>query len=183
MNDLPTFLPLYRRLLGVEFDRLQPTVRALHDVHERSVWTGRADVERGTSIVCKVIAAMAGLPPAGSDQPLTVTFAPDDGGEIWHRSFGQSVFRTRQALGAGVILEKAGPARLTLLPKVSTQGLSLDLTGVHVAGIPVPRLLLPEVETREYEKDGRYHFTVAARIKGFGLLVCYTGWLQPAARL
>ena len=180
MNKPATDVPLYRRLLGADFDRLPPAVRALHDLRDRSVWTGRADVERGASIVCKVIAAIAGLPPAGPDQPLTVTFNAENGAEIWHRSFDRSVFRTRQTLGAGVILEKAGPARLTLAPKVSAEGLSLALAGVHVLGIPAPRILLPNVETREYEKDGRYYFTVEARISYFGLLVRYAGWLEAA---
>ena len=183
MSMSPADAPLYRRLLGADFDRLPPAVRSLHDVRERSVWIGRADVERGTSFVCRLIAAIAGLPPAGPDQPLTVTFTPENGAEIWHRAFGARVFRTVQALGPGVILEQSGPARLTLAPRLTAAGLSLDIQAAHVLGIAVPGWLLPIAKTSEYDSDGRYQFEVEARLPWFGRLVRYAGWLQPAAKL
>lgn len=198
MSRLPVAIPLYpvplyQRVLGPDFDRLPVMVRALHDVREKSTWTGRADVERGTSILCRVLAVLAGLPPTGEDQPLTVTFTPDNGAEVWHRAFGTTVFRTRQSAGGqspgntSVILETAGPplldlVRLHLKPYASADGLSLDLIAMRIIGIPVPRFLVPSVVTREYELDGRYRFEVEAEIKAWGRLVHYSGWLVPAPR-
>ncbi len=185
MTGQPQTMPLYRRVLGPDFDHLPPLVRALHDVREKSTWIGRADVERGTSILCRIIAALAGLPPTGAEQPLAVTFTPENGSEIWHRAFGQAVFRTRQVAGDnGNIQETAGPlrlvlARLTMKPSVTADGLSLDLVGLHVLGIPTPRFAVPVIVTREYDVDGCYRFEVEAQIKGFGRLVRYAGWLVP----
>ena len=67
-------VPLYRRLLGERFGALPPRVAELHDVAGVSVWAGRADVERGGSLPSRMVAALLGLPPAGHDQPLRVTF-------------------------------------------------------------------------------------------------------------
>ena len=182
MKDAAEMVPLYRRVLGADFERLPPAVRALHDLRQPTMWRGRVDVQRGTAFICGIIAAIAGLPPAGPDQPLTVTFTPRNGEEIWHRAFGTAVFLTRQAPGAGGIHEFAGPARLLLQPRVSADGMSLDLTGVRLLGVPVPRFLVPKVETREFEKAGRYHFEVEARLPWFGRLVRYAGWLEPAEK-
>ena len=177
MTAMPRIKPLYRCLLGEAFETLPPLVRALHDLERRAIWTGRADVERGHSRICRMIASITGLPPTGTDQPLTVTFTPDNGAEIWHRAFGAAVFRSRQSLGDGAILEAVGPARLTLVPAIVDGCLTLTLTGVRVLGFPLPRALLPVVATREYEVDGRYRFEVEARMPWFGRLVRYTGWL------
>ena len=48
-------------------------------------------------------------------------------------------------------------------------------------GIPLPRLLHPTVRTFERERDGRYEFEVEAHLPLFGLLVRYSGWLEPQA--
>ena len=175
-------VPLYRRLLGADFDRLPLAVRRLHDVRERSVWLGRAGVERGGSWICRMICATSGLPPTGPDQLHTVDFMPATGdAETWHRTFGRKVFQSRQWQSESGLSEQIGLARLTLLPKVTPEGLTLSLAAIHVLEIRLPRLLLPIVETREYEVDGRYQFEVEARFKGLGRLVRYAGWLEPAA--
>ena len=172
-------LPLYRRLLGAAFDRLPPRVRALHDIQGRSVWHGRVDVERGTALICRLIAKIGRLPPVGKDQPLTVTFTPQDGAELWHRAFGTRVFASRQSLGRGTIHERVGPARLTLVPSVSSDGLNMSLAALHVLGIPIPRALLPKVATRERDADRRYHFEVDVHVPVLGRLIRYEGWLEP----
>lgn len=171
--------PLYRRVLGQNFERLPSKVRALHDLDGVSLWSGRADVERGTSFFCRLIAGLAGLPPDGLDQPLTVVFTAKSGAETWHRTFGPAVFLSHQSQGGPCIHERVGPARLTLVPEVTSAGLHLSLAAVHVLGIPVPKLFLPVVSTREYEVAGRYHFEVVSDLKVFGRLVRYSGWLEP----
>lgn len=169
---------LYRRVLGNQFDLLALSVRKLHDLKGRSVWSGRADVERGTSLVARLGALVAGLPPTGSDQPLTVTFSVEHDRENWRRAFGDAVFLTQQSLGKGVILERTGPVQLTLVPEVHNGHLLLRLGRMHMLGVPVPRSLMPIVSTREFEQDGRYRFEVESRLPLFGLLVRYSGWLE-----
>ena len=173
--------PLYRRVLGAEFARLPAAVRRLHDVREPARWAGIADVATGRHPFCRAIARVFRLPPAGQGQPITVSFTPTpDGTEIWARQFGGGTFRSVQRAGGSGIEEQVGLARLDLALHVDAGGLTLDLRRLTVAGIPMPRWLTPRIATSEAERDGRYTFDVAAELPGFGLLVRYSGWLEPS---
>jgi len=172
-------LPLYRRVLGPSFDALPARVRDLHDIQGPSVWVGMASVERGRSLVSRLAAAVSGLPPAGPDQPLRVTFEPAGGRETWLRQFGGAPFRSVQYERGGLLRERVGPTTFVFTAVASAEGLALQLEGFRVLGVPLPRLLHPVVRTFEGERDGRYHFEVEARLPLFGLLVRYGGWLTP----
>lgn len=172
--------PLYRSVLGAEYERLPVAVRALHDLDGSATWNGRADVLRGTSWIARLAATIGGLPPTGNDQALSVTFTQHGQAEIWHRRFGTKVFRTVQTADpkGGGIWERMGPANLLLAPRIGGGELMLSLSAQRVAGIPIPRWLLPIVTTREYETpDGRYRFAVEASHPWTGRLVRYEGWL------
>ena len=45
-------------------------------------------------------------------------------------------------------------------------------------GIPIPKVLLPKSETREYEMGGTFHFDVSLSAPLCGLLVKYQGLLM-----
>lgn len=172
--------PLYRRVLGEAFVQLPDPVRALHDVTHASLWVGRADVERGRTVAARLIAWATRLPPSGRDVALSVTFTPDaHGGETWRRAFGSRTFRSHQRAGNGGILERIGPTTILLAPRVAADGLRLEAKRLWVLGVPMPGILVPQVATREHDDGGRYRFEVAAHVRGLGLLVRYTGWLEP----
>lgn len=171
--------PLYARVLGERFAQLPQRVRALHDLDGQRTWSGSAGVERGANPIAQVIGWIAGLPAAGPDQPLSVTFTPDGGAETWDRRFTGKRFLSRQHQDGADIIERVGPAALHLRPAADADGLTLSLAGMRVLGLPVPRLLLPIVATREWEEEGRYRFEVDCRIRGLGRLVRYSGWLEP----
>jgi len=170
--------PLYRRLLGERFEALPPCVRELHDVVAFSTWTGRADVERGVSLASRITATLFGLPPAGRDQALRVTFEPVDGKEIWSRSFGDAVFRSVQYERGGLLRERVGPSTFVFALETSAEGMALKLRGVRFLGVPLPRFLAPSVRTFESERDGRYRFEVEASLPLLGRIVRYVGWLE-----
>ena len=140
---------LYRRLLGPRFDLLPARVRDLHDVTGTSVWTGTADVERGRSLPARMLATLFGLPPAGRDQPLRVTFRADGEREVWSRSFGSAVFRSVQYEHGGLLRERVGPSTFVFALDVSADGMALKLEGVRVLGVPLPRFLAPAVPRRD----------------------------------
>jgi hypothetical protein len=169
---------LYRRLLGPRFDMLPPRVRDLHDVTGTSVWTGTADVERGRSLPARMLATLFGLPPAGRDQPLCVTFRADGDREIWSRRFGSAVFRSIQYERGGLLRERVGPSTFVFALDVSADGMALVLEGVRLLGVPLPQLLAPAVRTFESERDGRYRFEVEASLPVLGRIVRYAGWLE-----
>jgi Domain of unknown function (DUF4166) len=174
-------LPLYARVLGQDFAKLPPVVRQLHDVTFATTWQGRADVVRGTNPVARLIATLFGLPPAGPDQALTVTFTPDAvGGETWVRSFAGRRFVSVQTQDGACLCERVGLARLLLRPSASARGLALDLASVHVMGVRMPRFVTPRIVTFESATpEGAYAFAVEARLPGLGLLVDYRGTLAP----
>lgn len=174
-------LPLYRRLLGQRFAQLPTQVAQLHDVAATSVWAGRADVERGSSLAAPMLAGLFGLPPAGRDQPLHVTFEPVDGKEIWSRAFGNKVFRSVQCELDGLLHERVGLSTFMFALDASAVGLALDLRGVRFLGVSLPRRLSPCVRTLESERGGRYHFEVEASLPLLGLIVRYAGWLERSA--
>ena len=173
-------MALYRRLLGARFDRLPLRVRELHDVAAVSRWVARADVERGRGPAARLIATVLALPPDGRDQPLSVTFEPVDGREIWTRRFGVSVFRSVQYERGGLLRERAGPVTFLFAPEASGEGLALNLRGVRFLGVPLPRFAHPSVRTFESERDGRYSFDVEGSLPLVGLIVRYAGWLERA---
>jgi hypothetical protein len=172
-------LPLYRRLLGPGFDALPARVRELHDLDRISVREGRAQVQRGRSLVARMVAWLASLPPAGDDQPLRVTFAAVKDKEIWARQFGKALFRSVQHERGGLLYERVAFATFVFAATATANGLSLRLDGFRLLGIPMPRMLHPAVDTFESEQDGRYQFEVEAHLPLFGLLVRYAGWLEP----
>ncbi len=57
-------------------------------------------------------------------------------------------------------------------------GLSWRLVRVRALGLPLPSGWFAGVRAREFERDGRYHFDVAAQLPVVGLLVRYRGWLD-----
>ncbi|MEO8684112.1 MAG: DUF4166 domain-containing protein, partial [Devosia sp.] len=46
-------------------------------------------------------------------------------------------------------------------------------------GIPLPLALGPTSDAREYEADGKFHFHVELGHRWTGMIVRYSGWLQP----
>ena len=173
---------LYRRLLGVRFDDLPGAVRALHDVEAECTWIGRADVCRGGSAIARGLAMVLGLPPEGRDQPLSVTFMPSGDAEIWTRTFGVKRFVSTQWADGTQLRERVGPVTLHMTLQQDGEWLGLTLVGVRALGIPLPTSLLPRINTRETDRDGRYCFEVEAITPLIGLLVRYEGWLERAAR-
>lgn len=170
--------PLYRRLLGERFAQLPARVRELHDVTGTSVWMGRADVERGRTLPSRIMATLFGLPPAGRDQALRVTFRADGDREIWSRSFGTAVFRSVQYERVGLLNERVGPSTFVFALDTSAQGMALKLQGVRFLGVPLPKMLAPSVVTFESERNGRYQFDVEASLPLLGRIVRYVGWLE-----
>ncbi|HJU30127.1 MAG TPA: DUF4166 domain-containing protein [Hyphomicrobiaceae bacterium] len=171
--------PLYRRVLGPAFDALPPRVRQLHDLDGTSVWEGVADVERGPSLASRLAGWLTRLPPAGSALPLRVTFEAVGDRELWSRRFGSALFSSTQYQRGAFLVERVGPTTFVFACEATAETLKLRLARFRALGIPLPRFMHPLVQTCESERDGRYHFEVEAHLPLFGLLVRYSGWLEP----
>lgn len=179
--------PLYARVLGSAFDGLPPMVRTLHEAEGRTSWAGRAEVTRAPGWRAALAARLLGLPPAGRDMPVRVTFTPIAGGERWHRRFGAHDFRTTQRLGRGrqahLIDERFGPVTVSLACVADGDKLRIVPRAWRFLGVPMPRALLPGGESYEREEDGRFRFHVEFTTPLSGPILTYRGWLEPDGNL
>jgi hypothetical protein len=180
-------MPLYRVLLGEEWDRLPAAVAALHDVSGDLAASGRADIVRGKGLLAWFAASLAGFPDAAEQTEITVQFAARNGVERWTRRFGGKVFRSTQCavrrggdIGPALLLaEDLGPFRILTEPVIENNRLLLKVRGWRLAGLPLPMMLAPDGLVYEEERDGRFHFHVEVRAPLIGLIVRYTGWMVP----
>jgi hypothetical protein len=100
---------LFRRLLGAAFDSLPHPVQLLHEGRAELIASGRCDVERGSSLLSRLLAALTALPAEGRDVPVTVVIRADAERETWTRAFrGQRMCSTLEEVRAlGVPLPAA----------------------------------------------------------------------------
>ena len=136
---VPHDQPLYRRLLGERFEQLPARVRELHDVAGTSVWTGRADVERGRSLPSRMVATLFGLPPAGRDQALRVTFEWTATGKSGRARSATRCSARCSTNAAACCNERVGPSTFVFALETSAEGMALKLHGVRFLGVPLPR--------------------------------------------
>lgn len=175
-------MALYRRVLGAHFDVLPEAVRRLHDVSGPRSWVGSCEVERGTSLLARIAGWVQALPPAtdGMREGFRYAVGLDGEGEIWARGFeGMAAFTTRQWACGALLCERAGPMTMAFAVSVDERGLRLELERCFVLGVPLPRVLHPQIAARETEVDGVFWFDVSARFPTGGLLVRYRGSLTP----
>src|SRR5262249_6030098 len=88
-------LPVMRRALGRDFDRLPEAIGRGHEVDGTLLLPGRGSVEGATSLLGRAVAGIIGLPPTAADVPVTVEMRADPRGETWTRHFGTATFRSR----------------------------------------------------------------------------------------
>lgn len=175
--------PLYRRILGKAFAALPEPVQAMHDLSGDKRVAGRAEVERGTGLPARLVAALIGFPAAGRDVPVEVTFRVRNGVETWRRRFAGRGFSSTQQAGRGrsdgLLEERFGPVRVGLALVLEGDRLRLVVRRWSLLGLPMPLALAPGGEAWETAADGRFRFHVEIRHPWAGLIVRYRGWLTP----
>ncbi|TSD87367.1 DUF4166 domain-containing protein [Mycobacterium sp. KBS0706] len=174
--------PLYRHMLGEAWTELPEPVRAMHDLSGDRRVAGQAEVERGTGLIARLVAAVIGFPAAGHDVPVEVTFRVQDGVETWRRRFAGRSFSSTQQAGRGrsdgLLEERFGPIRVGLALVLDGDRLRLVVRRWSLFGLPLPLGLAPGGEAWESAVDGRFRFHVEIRHPWTGLIVRYRGWLE-----
>jgi hypothetical protein len=118
------------------------------------------------------------FPPEGL-WPLHVAFAEAEGVERWTRDFGGHRFASELSAKGDRMVERFGPLRFAFDLPSDPEGLEMRLRGWSAFGLPLPLLLAPRIEAREWEQEGRFRFAVSASLPLVGEIVRYTGWLVP----
>lgn len=177
-----TLSPMYRLLLGGQYDQLPPTLQRLHSHPGRRIYRGKAEVERGRGLLSRLCAWATRLPRAGHG-PVKVEIVAGDGREQWTRVFAARAMRSRLWAGDGLLCERLGLVTFGFRLRVEDlpgQGPAIiwRVVRVRALGLPLPARWFDRVHAREYERDGRYRFDVAAVLPLAGLLVHYRGWLD-----
>jgi hypothetical protein len=175
---------LYQQVLGSAFTALPKSVQAIHTGQTPSQWSGTSRVVRGKNLLARMLAALIGFPPAQEDVPVTVLFEQQHGVERWTRNFGGQVFSSEQWCGTGrnqhLLVERFGLVAVSLALVVKEERLYFIPRRWSVWGLPLPRALLPQGNTFEYEENGRFCFHVEICAPIIGLIVAYTGQLAQA---
>lgn len=179
--SLPT-APLYRRVLGEAFETLPKMVQDLHDSTETRIWAGHAQVQRGQGWIAKTIAKVFGFPAASAAVPVSVTLAPERGGEKWTRNFDGKTFSSFQTLGKAkndyLLVETFGIIDVALALVVRDEKLFLVPRRWSCFRIPLPSAFLPKGQSFETQEDGFFRFDVEIAAPWIGLIVAYKGKLE-----
>jgi hypothetical protein len=149
---------------------------------------GTLSVERGRSMVSRVIGAALRLPRAGTAQALHVRIERCEYGDAWHRVIGGRRLDSRQRRSGDVITERAGLVELRLRLTASDDELTLTpLSAALRLGalrVPLPALLAPHTEATA-TATGPLSFRIDTRvwIPSAGLLIAYRGdvWAEGAS--
>lgn len=178
-------ISLFQRLLGSTFAQLAPAVQRGHQPGAALLLSGQASVRRGSGLLARALCRVIGFPAAGEAVPVSVRMQTQGAGELWGRCFGKQRFESRFRLGEGahqgLLVEQFGPLRFHISLAVVDGALLWAVRCGALWAIPLPALLLPSGDSREYESEGRFHFDVEIAHPLAGLLVQYRGWLEPAA--
>jgi len=168
--------PLYARVMQQRFDKLPEVVQAMHRVCGDAGASGEATVERGSTMVARMVAAVMGFPRAGTHR-LHVAFIERDGVETWTRTFGDRSFTSHLSERDGRLVERFGPLRFHFYLPSDARGLEMRIVGWSCFGVPLPMALAPRSVAREWQEDGRFHFDVPIALPLVGRIVHYRGWL------
>jgi hypothetical protein len=171
--------PLYRRILGNDWDNLAPQIRELHSITSESVFVGRCRVERGHNPLSRLVAAMIGLPAAGDDQEVIVSLTVERDGERWTRCIGGQSFSSLQRPEHGLVREQFGAVTVHMALIVEGGTLRYEIRRWTLLGIPLPLWLGPPGRASESVEDGKFRFDVQMHHPFTGLIVRYRGLLSP----
>lgn len=175
--------PLFRKVLGDVWHKLPPEIRFLHGESGSTSFVGSASVERGRSLLSRLVGKLIGVPAAASSVPVEVNIEPIGGKELWTRDFSGYQFASEYSQGAGrfarLICERFGPVRIGMALTWDGSKLNFIPRGWSFMGIPMPAFLAPAGDINESVVDGKFQFDVEIKLPLAGHIVTYKGWLEP----
>ena len=169
--------PLYHRMIGTAFDALPAPVREMHAVFGDAGAEGVATVTRGQSLLARLVATIMRFPPEG-EHAVHVSFEEEQGVERWTRDFGGHVFRSELRKSGRHLVERFGPMRFFFDLPADTSGLTMVMRKWSILGVPMPLMLAPRSEAREWAEGEDFCFDVPIALPLIGDVVHYKGRLR-----
>jgi hypothetical protein len=149
----------------------------MHDLIGAARAAGTAKVERGASLLARLIGSVMRFPPAG-DYPVEVRFAEQAGRELWTRQFGAHAFSSEMGGTGALLSERFGPLHFFFALTVQPGGaLAMELRRWTCLGVPMPRWLGPRIVAGESAEGKHFCFDVTVALPLIGLVVYYSGRL------
>ena len=133
-----------------------------------------------------MISGIVGFPIAGTEVPVSVEFAQENGGERWTRNFAGKIFSSLQTSGVGkeryLLVERFGAVSVALALVLESGKLALIPRSWRIWRIPMPKFLLPSGSSFEFQEQGLFCFDVNISVPLVGLIVAYRGTLEASDR-
>jgi hypothetical protein len=174
-----THASLYRRLLGPDFDRLPPVLRAFHDAAGGGSGAGVFRVQRGGGAAARTLARALRLPPGGEHVPVALRVTAENECELWERTFGTRRLCTRQRVDAGRLIERFGAATFAFDVTADERGMHLRSARFAWLRIPLPPRLALEVDADVRGFDAYWEVSVVVRAPRVGVITSYEGRITP----
>lgn len=174
---------LHAQILGTAWQSLPAVLRAVHGAGPKLTISGAASITRGRGVLARILAWVMRFPAAGDNVPVSVTFERHGHYDKWTRDFGGQEFSSTFAAGSGgfehLLCERFGPLTFGMALVPDSDRLDLVIRRWSFLGLALPRVLAPNGESYEYEKDNQFRFDVEVRLPLVGLVIRYQGYLKP----
>lgn len=171
---------LFPALLGERWHQLAVPVQQMHGDTPHVLARGVADVDGASNLPARWLRHLLALPEPGRQQLLEVTIERRGTREIWTRRFAGRQMRSAldRVAGLPLLSERLGPITLRFELLRDDKAIDWQLRSAQLFGLPLPRALFGQVQSRSGVEDGRYAFRIDTRLPLLGRLVSYRGWLE-----
>ena len=172
--------PVFKQVLGADYDALPPALQSGHNVTSFKTMTGRVDITRGKNPLTNLMASIIGFAKTQTGAPISITMDVHGNSEIWTRTIGTTNFKSVLSPSANPneVFEQFGPTKFKMKFRVEDERLHYDIIGASLLGIPLPKFLRPKSITHEREENGKFIFDVDISLLILGRLIAYKGWLE-----
>jgi hypothetical protein len=168
---------LFPSRLGPDFVHLDPKLQWVHSGEGRDL-RGTVTVQRGTSVIAKILGVLTSLPPALKGAPIRIQIDIKEDKECWTRTYaGKHRMASTLFSNGSCLVERLGPATLTFRLVERAAGIDWCLQHVSMLGIPLSASWF-QISARVDVRNGRYHFLIDSALRGIGRIVCYEGFLD-----
>jgi hypothetical protein len=170
--------PLFRRILGRQFDELPIALQRIHDTCTTREFSGRCAITGSKSRAIRMLARVAGLPSPSEDVPIHFSIACKPGRETWTRRFGQHRMQSALTEHNGRLLERLGLVQLTFALDLVDRAIVWRITDAHALGLRLPLSWFAHVTASASLQMNRYTFDVNLVLPWVGPVIAYRGWLE-----
>ena len=161
--------------MGPSFNRLSPILRRVHTGSQNI--EGLVKIERG-NILANIICNIFRFPKASDACILKVECHHTPTDLLWIRNFSGHIMKSSFSRRRNNLIEKLGPLDLMFSATEKNGSLNYNFFSKKLFGIPIPKILSPNIYALEYESNGEYNFKVQVKMLLIGPVLSYGGIMK-----